>query len=229
MQAFGISMAAFILLHSGVAATGLRSVLVRALKEPVYRGLFSLASLVLLILAVRTYNDVRLGGENVLVWAPPSFFGHVAQTLVLLGFLVGVTGLLTPGPTLAGAEKLIERPEPAKGVLRVTRHPFLWGVALWAGGHLLANGDLAGMIFFGGFLLVALAGTRSIDRKTAARDPANWARFQAATSNVPFAAILQKRNALKLGEMGWRLAVAIAAFVAVYLAHPSLFGVTPRL
>ncbi len=36
-------------------------------------------------------------------------------------------------------------------------HPFLAGVVLWAGGHLLSTGDLHDMLLFGGFLLWSLA------------------------------------------------------------------------
>ena len=49
--------------------------------------------------------------------------------------------------------------------MRVTRHPFLIGVGLWAVLHLVANGDVASFIFFGAFAVTALAGTVSIDAK----------------------------------------------------------------
>jgi uncharacterized membrane protein len=38
---------------------------------------------------------------------------------------------------------------PARGIQRVTRHPFLWGVAVWAFVHLIANGDVASLMLFG--------------------------------------------------------------------------------
>ena len=61
-----------------------------------------------------------------------------------------VAGLFTPGPTLAGYEKSgLAQAEPARGVLRITRHPFLWGVALWALGHLLVNGERFAVMLFG--------------------------------------------------------------------------------
>ena len=66
---------------------------------------------------------------------PPEWLRWPAVALVFLGFVLGVAGLLTPGPTLAGFEsKGLAQAEPARGVLRITRHPFLWGVAgaiLW--------------------------------------------------------------------------------------------------
>ena len=53
----------------------------------------------------------------------------------------------------------------------------------------------------------------------------SWAKFEAATSNLPFAAIAQGRNRLALGEIGWRGLLGIAIAVAIALFHRQLFGV----
>jgi uncharacterized membrane protein len=116
----------------------------------------------------------------------------------------------------------------ATGVVRITRHPFLWGVALWAAFHLLANGDAASVVFFGTFLALAVAGTYSIDAKRARKMGAAWTPFAERTSNIPFAAILAGRNSLKLGELfTWRQAAALAAFVLLLYIHAWLFSVSP--
>jgi len=54
-------------------------------------------------------------------------------------------------------------------MLRITRHPFLWGAAIWALGHLLVNGDAVSIILFGSILVLSLFGTASIDASAAAR------------------------------------------------------------
>lgn len=227
MNAFSLSLAAFVLLHVGVAATPLRARLVGAIGEGRYRLAFSLASAVLLFWLISSYGQMRADPFDPLngaLWAPPLWLLPFAHGLVFVGFLFVVTGLFTPGPTLAGFEGALKKDEPARGVLRITRHPFLWGVAFWAAGHLLANGERFAVMLFGALGLMALYGARSIDRKGRARNPESWARFEAVTSNAPFAAIVQGRNRLAVGEIGWRLAAAVAAFVAVGLAHPWLFG-----
>jgi uncharacterized membrane protein len=61
----------------------------------------------------------------------------------------------------------------------------------------LGNGDAASLLFFGAFLLTALAGMPSIDAKVAARDPEGWRHFAAATSILPFGAIASGRNRLR--------------------------------
>ncbi|MDX2235419.1 MAG: NnrU family protein [Hyphomonadaceae bacterium] len=225
MTMFVIALATFILLHIGVSATPLRAAIVKAVGEGVYRGLFSLASGIVLAWMLFSFGAARADPANVLLWTPPDWARHVTATLVLAGFLLGVTGMITPNPVALGFASAIQKPDPAPGIIRVTRHPFLWGVALWGVGHAASNPEAASLLLFGGLAAMSLAGTRSIDRKAAARDPTHWARFKAVSSNVPFAAILQGRNSFNMGETAPRLLVALLAYAAVAYFHGVLFGV----
>jgi len=214
----------FVGIHVFISGTRLRDRLVALVGERGFLGLFSLLSIgamAWLCLAYARAPYVRL-------WGPVSWLGPVAILLVLVAFLFVGVGLTTPSPTAVGGEGLLDADEPARGILRITRHPFLWGVALWAAVHLVVNGDLAGTVLFGGVLVLALLGPSSIDEKRARRLGAPWERFAAHTSNVPFAAILQGRNALHLGELGWwRIALAVALYAAFLASHRWLFGVSP--
>lgn len=236
MHGFSLALAAFVLIHVGISATGLRRAIVARIGETRYRIGFGAVSIILLIWLIQAYAAMRSNPAdplNALLWAPPVWAHYPAYALILLGFLMAVPGLFTPGPTQAGFDhKLVSETEPVRGILRVTRHPFLWGVALWAAGHLLLNGERFALMLFGALGLMALLGTRSIDRKGAARNPENWARIEAATSNIPFAAILQKRNRFAFAEIGWRWIAALAVIAIVVWAHGPVIGVpafsTPR-
>jgi uncharacterized membrane protein len=228
MNLFTLALAGFVLIHIGVSATGLRARLVAGIGLWPYRALFSLASLALLLALIHGYGLMRADPFDPLneeLWVPPDWLRWPGMALAGLGVALAGAGLLTPGPTLAGFEKTLAAAEPAKGVLRITRHPFLWGAALWAGGHLLLNGERFALMLFGALGLMVVFGARSIDRKGAARDPEGWARFAEVTSNAPFAAIAQGRNRLALGELGWRGLVGVAAALLVAWAHQNLFGV----
>lgn len=229
MGSFTWALAAFAALHVGVSATGLRARLVAAMGEGFYRALFSIASVLLLAWLIWSIGAVRgdpFNGLNTPLWAPPDWLRWPAIVLIMLGIVLLTAGILTPGPTLAGYEKKgLAAAEPARGVLRITRHPFLWGVALWGAGHALANGERWALMLFGVLTLMVILGTRSIDRKGAARDPEAWARFADVTSNVPFMAITQGRNSLKLGEIGWRLLAGLAVAALLAVGHERLFGV----
>ncbi|HEX7217818.1 MAG TPA: NnrU family protein, partial [Burkholderiales bacterium] len=79
--------------------------------------------------------------------------------------------------------------------------------------------DLKGLVFFGGFFLLAALGTVFMDARK--RSNPDWPRFAAVTSHVPFVAIAQGRNHLVWREIGWlRPAIGIAVFLAVLAFHP---------
>lgn len=229
MNLFAWALAGFVLIHVGISATGLRARIVGAIGEWPYRGLFSLASGALLaglIIGVGQMRADPFDPLNAPLWDPPGWLRWGAYVLVLFGLSLAFTGLFTPGPTTAGFEKAgLARGEPAYGVLRITRHPFLWGMALWGAGHLLVNGERFAVMLFGALALMAIFGARSIDRKGAARDPEGWEKFEVVTSNAPFVAIAQGRNKLSLGEIGWRGLAGVAIAVAIALFHRQLFGV----
>jgi uncharacterized membrane protein len=110
-------------------------------------------------------------------------------------------------------------------MVRITRHPFLWGVALWASVHLIINGDLASLILFGSLLLLAVGGTLSIDAKRRRNGGEQWIKFAEVTSDVPFAAIAAGRNRLgpALAEIGsWRFLAAILAYAVAFYLHGRL-------
>src|SRR5499426_3217106 len=93
--------------------------------------------------------------------------------------LLVVIGLTTPNPTSVLQEGRLG--QPPQGIVRITRHPFLTGVGLWALVHLIGNGDLASLVFFATWAIVALAGTVSIDGKRRRLLGAAWEPFAAQT------------------------------------------------
>ena len=112
--------------------------------------------------------------------------------------------------------------------MRVTRHPFLTGVGLWAMVHLIGNGDAASLVFFATWAVVAVAGTVSIDAKRRRLLGAAWEPFAAQTSIVPFAAIAAGRNRFNPGEIGaWRWGIALVVYALLLGGHASVIGVSP--
>jgi uncharacterized membrane protein len=219
--------AAFLALHLIVAGTKLRDSFTGAIGDGPYLGLFSLASLALIVWLVVAYNAAQRGND-------PQLFDlgqgvrHLGIPVVALAFLIGVQGLFLKNPTRVQMGAAASDPATVNGVLRITRHPFLWGVAIWSAFHLVAKGDAASTIFFGTFFVLALLGTISIDAKRRRKLGPAWNAFAVATSNVPFAAVFGGRNRIRLGEIfGWRFWVAVVLFLAILFCHYRLFGVSP--
>ena len=209
----------FLFIHFAVSGTRWRDLLVARLGERAYRALFSLASLVGILWMAHAYTRA----PTIELWGLLLPLRPLVLVVVFVGVLLVVIGLASPNPTSVGMEgKLAVGAEAARGITRITRHPFLWGVALWAAAHLAINGDLASLILFGSLLLLALGGTVLIDGKRRRRCGAQWTQFAAVTSGIPFAAIAAGRNQLgpALREIGvLRPLIAVAIYAAIFVLH----------
>jgi len=125
-----------------------------------------------------------------------------------------------------GGERLRDASRAARGIVTITRHPFLWGVALWAVAHLAANGDAASAMLFGGMLILSLGGMAAIDHKRALRLGDAWQAFSGRTSLVPFAAAAAGRVKVDWKGIGWwRLGLGVVVYLILLLSHRWLFGV----
>jgi uncharacterized membrane protein len=206
--------AAFLLTHF-VTSTPLRPRLVATLGEWPYRGAYSLVAFATLAWMIWAYS----GAPREALWTG---FREIPRVVMPFAFILIACGYFR-NPTMVGADRLLKSDNPARGIIRITRHPIMWAVILWAGAHLLARGELAATVFFGGFLVLAALGTVLIDRRKSP-DP-DYQRFKAVTSNVPFVAIAQGRNRIAWREIGWkRPAIGLAAFVLVFFLHPWISG-----
>jgi uncharacterized membrane protein len=207
----------FLLIHFGVSGTRLRDALTARLGEGPYRGVFSLASLIGIAWMVYAYRRAPL----IPTWGLELGLRPAAYVLVFVAFFFAVIGILTPSPTKVGMESRLD-PQAARGMVRITRHPFLWGVALWAVTHLALNGDVASHILFGTLLVLAIGGTASIDAKRRRKFPEGWRKFTQVTSSVPFAAIARGGNRLgpAVAEIGaWRLLAVLALYALAFYLH----------
>lgn len=223
MTSLALAALAFIAIHLGVSGTTLRDRAVAAIGLRGYMLAFSVASVGAIIWLVSAYQ----AAAYVPTWGQLEGWKPVMIALMLPAFLLVVIGLTTPNPTSVAQEGLVD--QAPQGIVRITRHPFLMGVVLWSGLHLIGNGDVASLLFFAALAVVAVAGTVSIDAKRRRVLGAKaWEVFASRTSIVPFAAILAGRNSLAVREIGWwRPSVGIAAYVLMLGGHAHLVGVSP--
>jgi uncharacterized membrane protein len=222
MQMLALATVVFLVTHY-VSSTPLRSGLVALLGENIYLGLYTLVSLATLGWMIWAYVKApyeRLWvGDEFKVWA---------VVLMPVSLVLIACGALIRNPSAVRQERAVRYMDEPRGILRVTRHPILWGIALWASVHLVSRGDVASLIFFGGFLLLAISGTALQDRRKDRTIGVDWQRFASVTSNVPFAAIVGGRNHFTFDEIGWRQVLAgLALYFVLAFLHPYLFGVRP--
>jgi len=213
----------FVAIHVGISGTRVRYGLTRAMGERAYMVVFSLASVASLVWLINAY---KIAGYIQII-PQMDWWKALTDLLMLPAFLLVIIGLATPNPTAVAQEKLVG--QAPRGIVRITRHPFLMGVALWAFLHLVANGDLASVLFFGSLFVTCAAGAPSIDAKRRrALGGSAWDSFAGKTSILPFGAIASGRNQVALGEFGWwRPAAGLLAYGLFIGGHAHIIGVSP--
>ena len=225
LEAFDHLIAATALFVGGhflMASAALREPLVRRLGERGFAILFSLVAVASFAWIIESYR----AAPAIEIWTPAPPFFWVPVVVLPFALILAIAGLTGPNPTLpAASDEMWEGRDPTAGIIRVTRHPFLVGVALWAGSHLLVRGDAASMVLFGGFLVLALGGMWHIDLKKAARLGPAWGPILLTTSVLPFAAIVSRRTTMDWRGIGWwRPALAIAVYAGALHLHPSVLA-----
>jgi uncharacterized membrane protein len=185
-----IGLILFLGVHSvRIVAEPWRSAMLARLGEGRWKGLYTLASAVGLTLIVVGYGAARQAPID--LWLPPLWTRHLAALLTLPAFVL-LTAAYVPGNAIKAR----------------LGHPMLLGTQVWALAHLLANGRLADLLLFGGFLVwavLALRAARERDRVAAVVRPQSGG---AATLIVVI-----------VGLVAW----ALFAFVL----HLRLIGVAP--
>lgn len=224
LAALALALFAFVASHLALPVAAVRAALVARLGENGYLIFYSAVSLALFAWAIAAF----IAAPRIDLWTAPTVLRHIALTLVLLAALLLVCGYSQGNPTMVKLGRLAGA-QPY-GVIRVTRHPIMWSGGLWAIAHVLANGDAAGLMLFGGIGFLALAGTVHLDSRRRQTGGAEWRALEAKTSNVPFLALARGRAGAGFGrtlaEIGaLRLVLGAALFALLFWAHPYVIGV----
>lgn len=223
MNALLAASAAFFLLHL-LPATPLRPRLIGVAGEPVYAAIFSVASAAAIWWMVSSFNATPFGDK---LWVAPDAWQWLKAVLILFAYILIVGGVATPNPSAPGGDKVLEKGNAASGIYAITRHPVMWGIAIWAISHTISQPTLRGFVFFGGFAATALIGSY-LQQRRKRKELAEWPVFEAKTSFVPFAAILDGRAALSLKAIRWwQIAIAVVLWAAILHFHLRWFGAQP--
>lgn len=181
-----LGIALFIGIHVFATFRGARAAVIERFGAPAYKGAYSLIAGAGLVLIVWGFSLYR-GEGMVQVWDPPTGTRHLAMPLVWFAFVA-----------------LASRRAPASRIRGLLRHPTLVAIKSWAAAHLLANGDLGGMLLFGSFLAFAVYDRVAVKR----RGDLGAQRLASFT----------RGDAIALGA-------GTALFALVLALHPWLFGV----
>jgi uncharacterized membrane protein len=217
-----LAVAVFVGGHFFLSSVPVREAVIKALGLNGFRLLYSALAFAGLGWTIAAYAA-----------APQHVFWAASPGLKLLPLLVMpfacilvVAGVTTQNVTMLAGERYLEGPRPLWGIVTVTRHPALWGIGLWAVTHLLANGDEASVMLFGGMAILAFGGMAHIDSRRRASLGSAWGPVALTTSVVPFVAAIEGRTKVDWAGIGLgRVAAGIALYAALILTHGWVIGV----
>jgi uncharacterized membrane protein len=210
-------------LHVGLGTRRIRALLVRRLGERGFALAFSFVAAVSFTLLVVYYAAHRTEGAAGLALGRVEWVRWALMT-------ASAAGIMLASSTFAHYPRspyavLGRSAAAARGMARITRHPFFAGLALFAIAHGLLATRLIGTVFLFGFALLALAGAAHQDRKLVARRGEAHAAYLRETSMLPFAAIVSRRQRLLWRELPLgALAIGAALALGLRQAHEFIFS-----
>lgn len=215
---FALAWAAFFATHSLPLRPPIRPWLQARLGP---RG-FTLAYSTLSLAALAWVIGAAGRAPFVPMWNWASWQVQVTLAIMLPVCLIAALAVGRPNPFSFGGARN-ERFDPKRaGIVRVTRHPLLLALALWASAHVVPNGDLAHVLLFGVFATFAALGGRLVDRRRRRDMGPEWQRLhdQVMVSSG------------HVRPVSWtaasaRLVAGVALYAGLIWAHPWLFGVNP--
>ena len=139
----------FIGVHLVPTSPQARKGLAGQLGEAQYKIAFSVASFIGFALIIWGFGMARHSGANVQLWTPPTWTKHIAFALMWPAFVLLVAAYVP------------------SHIRDKAKHPMLAAIKVWALAHLLANGDLAGLILFASFLAWAVYDRISVKKRGA--------------------------------------------------------------
>ncbi|PCH68105.1 MAG: NnrU family protein [Rhodobacteraceae bacterium] len=211
---FTAALTLFLLSHVFPVRPPLRPWLVRVLGLRGYIVGYSTVSIALLIWLIVAASRA----PYVEVIPPLEVFRWAPMVAMPVAILLAVQGLSIANPLSFGGMGKRPFDPDHPGILALTRHPLLLAIALWAGAHLLANGDLAHVVLFGLFGAFAVLSMGLIDRRKKRLLGAEWQELAKNT------ALLSWRGAM---PGLWVGVASVALFLGLLALHAPVIGVSP--
>jgi uncharacterized membrane protein len=194
----------------------LRAGMVGALGEKGFAGTYTIVSLLTFGWMIWVYPAASAEAPQPL-WDAGRWGFVLATVLMWLGSVLFM-GSLRRNPALPRPGKRIERIDDPNGVFAITRHPMMWGFALWAITHIIVVATPKALLFDGAILFLALAGSVGQDRKKAKLMGERFHEWTAQTAFIPFGRGFANPGTVAL--IGGTLLFLVATWL-----HPSPAGI----
>lgn len=194
-----VAVAAFVGSHF-VLSHPLRARLVGAMGTGWFQFLYGLVSVVLLLLALVAYHQAP---HAPVYWSSDNFVLQIVFSVGSCFAAVLFVASLIDNPAFIGAQIADLSTRPPSGVYLITRHPMMFAIAIWSVEQTLINPTARNLIVFGGFVVLALVGSRLQDRKKIAQTGREWSMW---ANRTPFWPNLRRWRRLGLS---WPFGIAL--------------------
>jgi uncharacterized membrane protein len=221
---YAVALAVFVASHFLPRIGGLRDRLIAAVGRRTYFSAYGVLSVGLLVWVIAAAGRA----PHVELWPQMPWTRWVPNLLMPLSLVLVTCGAGLPNPFTLGGRRNARFDPAAPGFAAVSRHPLFVALALWAIGHLVPNGDIAHVILFGSFAVMALAAIPAFDAKARKELGDRSAAFFAATSILrPTALFDQHWLRTNLWSTVLRAALGLLLWVALLHLHGLVIGVSP--
>lgn len=195
-----------------------------AVGEQPYNGIYSLVALGTFVPLLIAFGHHKHAGPMIWNLRDVEPIRWLTWVLMFAAFIFLVAGLFNPNPGALGA-----RPRgQVDGILKITRHPTFVAIAVFAFAHLLMNGWVGDIFFFGSFGALAILGGFHQDHRKLRELGAPYRDLLGQTSFFPGAALVDGRQKWTSADLPWSaIAGGVALTVVILMLHPRLFGGSP--
>lgn len=215
--AFAAAYGMFFLSHALPVRPPLRPWLQARLGQAGFTLTYSALSLVLLAWLIAAAERA----PRLILWEWAPWQVHVPLLVMGPVCLILALSIARTNPFSFGGANNARFDPHRPGLVRWVRHPLLLALALWAGAHVVPNGDLAHVILFTTFAVFALLGGKLIDRRKQREMGEAWDRLHRAMADAPPPPVMPG------AATALRIVVGGALYAALLWLHPVLFGVSP--
>src|SRR5262249_30863252 len=156
--------------HFLISSTRLRASLINLLGERRYSTGYSLLAAAALAWLFFAYSRA----PAMPLWDTPRWLELALIPVVVVSCIVAVAGLTPPNPVIVRSQALFDRADVVRGVLRITRNPFFWGVGIFSIAYSIILGNVAALLTFGSLAVLGLVGASILDAKKARQHGKAW-------------------------------------------------------
>jgi uncharacterized membrane protein len=227
---FAIALWAVLFLgsHLVISSRAVRPRLIALVGERAYPGVYSLVAFATLVPLILAFAHNKHSGAMLWNLRDVAVVRWLVWLLMLLALVIFIASFITPNPGSMGAQAGNKDASVARGVLKISRHPGFVAFSTFGIAHILMNGFVGDVIFFGSFPALSIIGGMHQDARKEEQLGASYKKLEECTSFFPGLALIQGRQHWTADDVPWiAIVIGIALTAVIVWLHPTIFGGNP--